>query len=203
MATNSPIPEPVTPETIIAAADAEIVESDALAAALEAAARDGDDTVTPDKLDAARKRSEWARFRRDAANKKAAARAEELARSAYADLMTNVLPAAAADPSADIEALLAQARPFVEQALDMLGDRNRAVWQVAAYTADGRNYRDPADGLMAEAHEVLPGASWFAHKGQRHGFLSGSDVFKQLLKPLAQRAEVASGGKDTEWLRSI
>lgn len=203
MVRKSIIPEPDTPAGILAAAEAEINEADQLAAEMEAAARAGDDTITHEALDTARKRSEWARIRRDAAKVKAAERAEELRRQAYTDVLAKNLDAATADHSAEIEALLAQARPFVAQAIELLGDRNKAVWMLSAYASDLTNYRVTADGLMGDAHPQLPGAAWFEYQGSTHRYIPATDVFKSLLKPLRDRADLLSGGNGAAWLSEI
>lgn len=56
-----------------------------------------------------------------------AARAEEQGRQAYADVLAKNLDAARADHAAEVEALLEQARPFIAQAIELMGNRNNAV----------------------------------------------------------------------------
>ncbi len=196
-------PDLTTPRGIIEAADASIVEADARAAQLEADARNGVESVTADDLAEAKRQSEWARIRRDAAGKKAAARAQEIREEEYAALLEKNLPVATADVAAEIAALLDQARPLVEQAMHIARDRNRAVWRIASYVSDVRNHRDPQHGLSGYAPAQLPGAATFDYQGKEYTYLPATDVFRDLLRPLKQDAKVLSGGMFAEWLDEI
>ncbi|MET4702774.1 hypothetical protein [Frigoribacterium sp. UYMn621] len=203
MGKSTLVPEPNTPDAIIAAADAEVTEADALALELETAARGGDDSVTQAQVEDAKKRSGWARIRRDAAESKAAARAEEMRRQAYAALLDRYLPAASSDIKADVEAHLAEARPHIEAALELLGDRNKALWAIAMFTSDPSNYKDAADGIMADAPALMPGGSWFEYRGDRYAYLPASIVIRNLLKPLKPRIKTLSGGRDSDFVNAI
>ena len=192
-----------TPQTIRSAADQEVEEADKLASALEDAVRRGDDTVTLEDLDAAQKRTKWARLRRDGAEKKATARALELAREEYKQVLNVNLPAATADTAEEIEALLSQARPFLAQALELIGDQNRALYKVAAYASAGDSYREAGDGLEGQASGTVPGISWFAINGARYDYTPATEVVRALLRPLKPEIQVRSGGRDSDWLAGI
>lgn len=203
MAATKPLTEAQSPREIIAAADAEIAEADALSASLEAAARSGDPSVSMEDVDDAKKRSQWARIRRDAAEKRAVDRAAEIQRDDYSTLIETNVPIVEEDNSAVIAALLDQARPLLEEAMNLVGRRNRALWALASYAADRSNFSEVGDGLVGEATTVLPGASWFEFRGVRHEYISGTSVMRDLLRPLTPRAQVLSGGMDDDFLRSI
>ncbi|MCU1598536.1 MAG: hypothetical protein JWQ47_2275 [Glaciihabitans sp.] len=203
MVKSALVPEPNTPDAIIAAADAEVTESEALALVLESAARSGDDSVTQEQVEDAKKRSTWARIRRDAAQEKAAARVEEMRRQAYAALLEKYLPIASSDIGADVETHLTLARPHIEAALDLLGDRNKALWAIAMFISDDSNYREESDEMMADAPKLLPGGSWFEYRGSRHEYLPASTVVRDLLRPLKTRVKVLSGGRDRDFVNGI
>lgn len=61
------------PTKLVSDAEQEAAEADALIEALEERVREGDDTVTPDQIEAQRGVSRFARLRADAARRKAAA----------------------------------------------------------------------------------------------------------------------------------
>lgn len=196
-------PTTVTPESIIADADEQVREADKLAADLEAAARNGDDSVTLDQLEDAKQRAGWARIRRDAATKKAAQRAEELRHEQYANLLANYLENATQNVTDAIHAELEQALPHIVKALDLLVDRNRAVWAIAEYASHDMNYIDPADRLMSEAFPQLPAASWFSIRGEKYDFIPATDVVKALLAPIKTRLRDQSGGDAAPWIKEI
>lgn len=196
-------PTTVTPESIIADADEQVREADHLAADLEAAARNGDDSVTIDQLEDAKQRAGWARIRRDAATKKAAQRAEELRHEQYANLIANYLEDATQDVTDAVHAELEQALPHLQKALDLLVDRNRAVWAIAEYASHDVNYVDPEDRLMAQAFPQLPAASWFSIRGKRYSFIPATYVVKALLTPIKTRLRDQSGGDAASWLKEI
>lgn len=65
-------PAPGSPEQLLADADAEITEADALLTTLERRVVDGDDDVQPEQIEQARGLRRFAQLRREAAEKKAA-----------------------------------------------------------------------------------------------------------------------------------
>lgn len=203
MGTAKHNPTAVTPQSIIAEADEQILEADKLAADLEAAARAGDESITIDQLEDAKRRTGWARIRREAAEKKAAQRAEELRHEQYANLLANYLENATQDVLDEVRAEIEQAAPHIEKALDMLVERNRAVWAIAQYASEPANYTDPADGLKAQVFPQLPGASWFTIHGQRYNFVPATDIVRALLAPLKPRLRNQSGGVAAAWLKEI
>lgn len=196
-------PTTVTPASIIADAEEQVREADKLAADLEAAARNGDESVSIDDLEQAKQRAGWARIRRDAATKKAAMRAEELRHEQYANLLSNYLEAATKDVSAEVSAELEQARPHIEKALDLLIERNRAVWAITEYAGHDVNYVDPADALESRFFPNVPGASWFTFRGKRYKFIPATDVVKALLAPIKTRLRDQSGGVAGDWIKEI
>lgn len=191
-----------TPEGIISEADQQLHEAEALASELEAGARNGDD-VTPEQLEDAQKRAGWARIMRDAAAKRAAKRAEELRQEGYRNLLANYLDVARKDVTAEVEAELEQARPHITAALELLRERNRAVYAIAEYASHDVNYKDPEDELFSVTVPGAPGASWFTIRGDQHDFIPATDVAKQLLAPLVQKLRAQSGGVAAEWLDEI
>lgn len=196
-------PTTVTPASIIAEAEEQVREADKLAADLEAAARNGDEAVGIDQLQEAQQRASWARIRRDAAAKKAEQRAEELRKEQYSNLLANYLEAATSDVAAEISAELEQARPHIERALDLLIDRNRAVWAITEYAGHAVNYTDPADALESRFFPNVPGASWFTFRGKRYEFVPATSVVKLLLAPLKTRLRDQSGGVAGDWIKEI
>lgn len=191
-----------TPESIVAEADRQLAEAEALAAELEAEARDGGD-VSLDQLEDAQKRAGWARIMLDAASKRAARRAEELRREGYANLLANYLDTATQDVSAEVEAELAKARPHILEAMEILRSRNRAVYAIAEYASHDVNYTDPDDELHSWVPKGALGASWFSIRGQRHDFVAATDVAMQLLRPLKSQISNQSGGVAADWLKEI
>jgi hypothetical protein len=201
---SKPLPaEEGTPEAIIEAADAEVRAAEEHAAALEAAARASDDTVTSDDVENAHKQLRWARIRRDAAEVKAKARADELARKAYEDLLTQYLAPAFGDPSAEIAAALDQARPFIQQAIELVAEKNRAVYQLGKYLADEKNYRDPEDGARGYANPLQPATAFVEHRGSTAGFVPSTAVLASLLRPLKSEILAASGGMADDFIKAL
>lgn len=196
--------EPTTPAGILAAADEAIIAADERLATVETLVRQGDESVTPEHLEAAQKQTLWARLRRDAATRKAAELAEQQARQGYADLLAADLGTAMQDPDEAATALLDEARELIRSALGLYLDRNRAIYRLARYFADPANYRDEDDEVLGIAY---PGAgaigSRFEYRGKRAAFRSTTHVFAELLRPLESEISQGEGGPTPEWLRGI
>ncbi|WP_369045147.1 hypothetical protein [Sinomonas sp. P10A9] len=203
-ARKSPLPaDPGTPGAIIEAAEEDVRTAEEHAAALEAAARAGDDTVTADDVEAAHKNARWARIRRDAAEVKAKALADELARQAYADLLAQYLETACGDPSGEIAAILDQVRPALQQAIALVAEKNRAVYQIGKYLSNEANYRDPADGVMGYANPYEPATAYLEYQGRRAGFVPSTAILSSLLRPIKSELLAAAGGMADDFLKAL
>lgn len=195
-------PPAPSPQEILAEARDQLSETERLAADLEAAVRDGDESIGFQELADAQKRVDWARLRVDAAEKKAAARTDALWRQQYTDLLERDLEAADVDiDAAEIEAELALARPHIEAAIIMLRARNNAIGRIAKYGSDEANYRDPEDGLVVTMyHKDAPGLSMFTFRGKVYAWSPAERLVKQLLRPLRDVLHRQQGGGGGAWL---
>jgi hypothetical protein len=197
------VPEPNTPREIVESAEAALDEARALARDLEQRVRAGDSKVTQQQVEDAQRGVTWAGYQVDAAKVRASGREEEMRRQAYRNVLDTNLATATIDVSTEVESHLAEARPHIEAALSLLGDRNRALWAIATFIDDPANYQDPEDDLMAESPALLPGASWFDYRGTRYDYLPASIVVRDLLRPFKSKVRALSGGRDSEFVKGI
>jgi hypothetical protein len=197
------VPEPNTPREIVESAVAALDEARALAQDLEQRARAGDSKVTQQQVEDAHRGVTWAEYQVDAAQVRAAAREEELRRQAYRNVLDANLATATIDVSAEVESHLAEARPHIEAALNLLGDRNRALVAVATFVDNDANFKDPEDFIEGKSEPLLPGGSWFEYQGQRYEYLPASIVVRDLLGPFKLRIRSLSGGRDGEFVKGI
>jgi hypothetical protein len=196
-------PEPLTPEGIIATAQEAAREANARAAQLEAAARAGDTSVTPDDLQNAQQHAAWAAIQAEAAQHHAAERAEQLRKQAWDEVEAGDIQAAMADRSAEVEALLEQARPLVLEALRIAGDQNGALWRAAKYGQDDRNYSPVDADFRGYAPTAIPGAAYFDYRGRRYSYRPASTVLREFLRPMKREAQARSGGVSAAWLDEV
>ncbi len=171
-----------TPAQIIAQADQEIVAAQELADELENRVRDGDDGVTYQEVERARGLKRFAQLRREAAEKKAVKLAEETAAAEFDAFLTEHL-AAVEGQDEKVDKLLAQARKYVDQALQVALEHDRHVFALAERAGSAGNPYDP------EANPVLIGSirppeyEWFQARGTRMSRMNRGGVLVRLLKP--------------------
>ncbi|GAA2748774.1 hypothetical protein [Amnibacterium kyonggiense] len=191
------------PAEILRAADEEIVEADRRLAELEAAVADGDDSVSIDDVDAARRQSVWARLRRKGADAKAARAKQQHAEARYARLVENIVPRAIADNSAREAELLERARSIVAELLELNHARNLAIVAVTRYAADPANFRGDEDALMDVSIADDASVAAFSWHGAEFEFRAPSDIVVALLRPLKSRIRSTSQGSTPPWIDTL
>ena len=142
---------PADPAGDLAAAQREADEAARLAAALEERVRDGDDSVTAGEVDEAHKLSRFARLRREAAERKAAAARADMvatARREHAAQIKTAVASGALDV-APVAAAYARMRAAVDEFVTAANTYNRA-WAATRDAIDGPPYRDEDGPLMDE-----------------------------------------------------
>ncbi|MDQ4213771.1 hypothetical protein [Microbacterium capsulatum] len=131
-ANKSPAAEAVSPAQIVADADREITDAEDLVAALEQRVQDGDETVDADQVEKARGLARFAQLRKAAAEKKAAALAEQLAADEFdAFVKTHLDGIDAGISDAEITGELQNIVGMIRALNDRVMDRNRHVYALA------------------------------------------------------------------------
>ncbi|MFC8415696.1 hypothetical protein [Streptomyces coelicoflavus] len=115
-----------TPETILAAADAEIEQADAQLAELESKVIDGDTAVTPDQIEDARKSRWWAGLQRKQAEKRAAALREAEAQQARTVAQLEARRILDSVPQTDVDQAEQAAADAMQKLRDVVRARNDA-----------------------------------------------------------------------------
>ncbi|GAB6859102.1 hypothetical protein [Microbacterium xylanilyticum] len=132
MATNQPAEVPSSPKQILADAAQEVTDAEALVDTLEQRVRDGDSSVDVEQIEKARGLARFAQLRKDAAEKKAAALAEQLAAEEFDAFVKKHLDGIDAGISdAEITGELQNIVGMIRALNDRLMDRNRHVYALA------------------------------------------------------------------------
>lgn len=186
MKTQEPRPpvEVLSPEEIIAKAAREVAEAEALEATLEQRVIEGDETVGPEQVEAARGMRKFALLRKQAAERKAAALAEKLAAAEFDAFLTEHAPYLTGRDE-KLEALLVQARALIDQALEISTeyDRHIAALAVRADTV-GNEWHPETDPRLIGSPRPFEYA-WAAVDGVRAEVLTAGGVLQRLLAPYA------------------
>lgn len=175
----------LTPEEIIAGADSEIADADRLAADLERAVLDGDETVTYEQVEKARGLKRFAQLRKEAAQKKAEKLAADRAVAEFDAFLTEHLAGAQGRDEA-VDKLLTKARGFLDQAIEAAREHDRHVYELAARAETTGNPYDRESDPELVGQGQLPEYSWFAARGVEMHFLGAGGVMTRLLKPYAK-----------------
>lgn len=161
------------PEDILADAEAAITEADRLAADLEQRVREGDDTVTPDDLRAARDAGVFARLRLEARQKRAAELAAKREQEERAALIAEALPLLQ-DVHKNIEPLLDEAAAKIEQALEYTEAARRARLALLSVAAPRNPYYPNEDAVEKDQF----GSVYYG--GREYGIVSARAVLAKL-----------------------
>lgn len=121
----------LTPAEVIAQADSEFREAEQLATELENRVRDGDESVGYEQVERARGLMGFARLRREAAERKAARLEAQAAQAVRQAVVDAHLPALQAFDSAKVEKLRADAERKLEEAANMIAERNGHIAALA------------------------------------------------------------------------
>lgn len=188
MATNkTPTPEPVSPAQIVADADQEITDAEDLVDALEQRVQDGDETVDADQVEKARGLARFARLRKVAAEKKAAALEETQRAAEFEDFVSKTLAGIAASiTDEEIDAEEQKIAVQIKALDDRVMARNRLVYALA-HRGDPVNTfpPTPAAELLHGQYSKAPSYASFTYGEHSGTVYPGS----KLLESINKRAE--------------
>lgn len=175
-------PAPDSPAAITAAADEEIATAEDAVTALEDAVRAGDETITLEAVEDARKRLSWAKLRRAAADVKAARLADEQAKAAAQAVVAAHYETACEDIDAKVRELLDQVREPIAEALTTVTRKNAAIFALAR-DLDG----NPQPDNPVVYFDGRPMSAWVeGPDGRRHGFTPGQRVVAQAIDSIVR-----------------
>jgi hypothetical protein len=155
-----------TPAQIIAQADQEITAAEELAVALEDRVRDGDESIGYEEVEQARGLKRFAQLRREAAEKKAARLAADLAAAERQAVIDAHLPALEAFDASRVGKLRAEAERKLLEAAELLSGYNRHVAALAALADGAGNPFHPEDDA-AITGSTRPGTLFVKINGKR------------------------------------